>query len=260
MCTAFVWKGKDRICGFNMDLPDVLEWRLFMDRECFFVGLRPVFRPGLLPEGITAVPGEYLPCAGDWLRIHGVGRNGNFGNQLNALGFTGAPFEPGADTVPLYTLVDRFLAEKTGMDEIIRTVRKKRIVNLPGAAVGIPDPAMHSLLSDGEGRILMVEPGNGYAEIQEHFAVMSNFTMLVLPEDLTAERFGYYGMDRYRTAVSIIREAGDGFSPDYGLRVLDAVKQEQYAPTRVSFVYSQNENRVYYTLERDFAHVRIHQF
>jgi len=28
MCTGFVHKGKDRICGFNMDLPDgMLDWK-----------------------------------------------------------------------------------------------------------------------------------------------------------------------------------------------------------------------------------------
>ena len=53
MCTGFVHKGKDRICGFNMDLPDVtLDWKLIMDQECFYVGLRPALRPELLPEGM----------------------------------------------------------------------------------------------------------------------------------------------------------------------------------------------------------------
>lgn len=131
---------------------------------------------------------------------------------------------------------------------------------MPGSAVGIPDPAMHSLLSDREGRVLMIEPGNGYAEITENDAVMSNFAMLRLPEDFTEEKFGYYGVDRYQTAMKMLRDAGSGFTPEYGMSILNAVKQEQYAPTRVSFVYSQNENRVYYTLERDFAQIKTHQF
>lgn len=259
MCTAFVYRGRDRICGFNMDLPDGLGWKLFMDRDYFYVGLRPEVRPELLPAGMTEIPEEYLPCGGGWLKLHGVSREGRFGNQLNALGYTGAPFEVGEDAIPLYSLVDRFISGKTGIDDIIDTARRKRIVNMPGGA-GMADPALHSLLSDREGRVLMVEPGIGCAEITANYAVMSNFTMLRLPGDMAAERFGYYGVDRYGTAVRMIEAAGDGFTPEYGLSVLDAVKQERYAPTRVSFVYSESENRVYYALERDFAHVKIHQF
>lgn len=259
MCTAFVYKGNDRICGFNMDLPDGLDWQLFMDRDYFYVGLRPQIRPEPLPTGMANIPEEYLPCAGECLKIHGVSREGRFGNQLNALGYTGAPFELSADAVPLYGLVDRFITGKMSIDGIIDTARMKRIVNMPGGA-GMTDPALHSLLSDREGRILMVEPGIGCAEITSNYAVMSNFTTLRLPGDMTAERFGYYGVDRYETVVRMIEAAGDGFTPEYGLSILNAVKQALYAPTRVSFVYSQNENRVYYALERDFAHIKTHQF
>lgn len=259
MCTAFVYKGSDRICGFNMDLPAGLDWKLFMDRDYFYVGLRPEVRPELLPAGTAEIPEEYLPCDGEWLKIHGVSREGCFGNQLNALSYTGAPFEVSADAVPLYGLVDRFIVGKIGIDDIINTARHKRIVNMPGG-VGMTDPALHSLLSDGEGRVLMVEPGIGCAEITANYAAMSNFTMLRLPGDMTVERFGYYGMDRYGTVVRMIEAAGDDFTPEYGLSILNAVKQERYAPTRVSFVYSQNENRVYYALERDFAHIKIQSF
>ena len=260
MCTGFVHKGKDRICGFNMDLPEgVLDWKLLMDRDCFCVGLRPAFNPDMLPAGVKEAPEKYLPCHGEYLKLHGVNRNGSFGNQLNALGFTRAPFAFDEDSVPLYSLVDRFLAGQYGLDDIIETAKKKRIVNMPGS-VGMPDPALHSLLSDREGRILLLEPGNGYAEIREHFAVMSNFPMLILPGDLTPEKYGYYGVDRYETAVNMIENAGEDFSPKDALAVLDAVKQIRYAPTQISFVYSQNENRVYYTLKSDFDHISIHQF
>ena len=89
---------------------------------------------------------------------------------------------------------------------------------------------------------------------------MSNFPMLILPGDLTPEKYGYYGVDRYETAVNMLREAGDDFSAEEAMAVLDAVKQVQWAPTQVSFVYSQNQNQVYYTLGHDFDHIRIHRF
>lgn len=63
---------------------------------------------------------------------------------------------------------------------------------------------------------------------------------------------GYYGKDRCDTALSILRESDDEFSVRDGLRLPDAVKQTGRWGTRVSFVYSGNENAVYYALEGVF--------
>ena len=81
-----------------------------------------------------------------------------------------------------------------------------------------------------------------------------------LPEDFTPENFGYYGKDRYDTALSVLRHSGDDFSVQDGLRLLDAVKQTGQWGTRVSFVYSGNEQAVYYALEHDFTDIRKHCF
>ena len=82
------------------------------------------------------------------------------------------------------------------------------------------DRRLEDVVCEGENGILCVEaggpePGIGCAEITASYAVMSNFTMLRLPGDMTAERFGYYGMDRYGAAVRMIEAAGDGFTPEY---------------------------------------------
>ena len=262
MCTAFVHKGKDRICGFNFDVPDgaMKDVKLFMDGDSFWIGFP--FTPDLaaLPEGMKEIPAGYLPYIGGYLRIEGVHRNGSFGSQLNVLSYPKAPFAAEPDTVPLYALVDRFLSAGTGLDGLLDAARTKRIVNMPSAAAEIPDAAMHSLLSDRSGRVVILEPGNGYAEICDRFAVMSNFPMLILPGDLREDRYGYYGADRYETVVNMLADAGEEFSPADALKVLDAVKQTGYAPTRVSFVYTEKENAVYYVTEHDFAHVRKHCF
>ena len=55
-------------------------------------------------------------------------------------------------------------------------------------------------------------------------------------------------VDRYDAALSILRESGDDFSARDALKLLDAVKQTGHWGTRVSFVYSGNENAVYYAL------------
>lgn len=259
MCTAFVYKGNDRICGFNMDLPDVLDWKLFMDAQAFYVGIRPNLDSKSLPEGMTEIPAKYMPCQGEYIKIHGVNNNGDFGNQLNALNFTKAPFTFDDDAMPLYSIVDRFLSGISNMEDILDMLNHNRIVNLPSGTIDLPDIALHSLLSDKEGRILMIEPGNGHAEIKDNYAVMSNFPMLILPNDLMANST-YYGLDRYETAVRMIEEANQDITPEYALSILEAVKQTMYAPTKISFVYSEKENKVYYCLNGDFNNIQTHKF
>lgn len=71
---------------------------------------------------------------------------------------------------------------------------------------------------------------------------------------------GYYGKDRYDIAMHFLRNSDDDFQVEDGLKILKATKQEGNWATRVSFVYSNNENAVYYCLEGDFEHVSKHQF
>ena len=194
MCTAFVRYGDDYICGFNMDINEgALDWRLAMDERVFAVtvamgrGL-----PDAVPAG-AAIPPEYVECEGGVLRIHGVNRDGRFANQLNNLRFAGAPFEVGADCVPLYDLVDSFLRGRNAMRDVERLARERRVVNLPSGAANIPDMGMHSLMSDSKGNMLIVEPGNGIAVPCGKYAALSNFAVMALPGDFTPENFLHSG-------------------------------------------------------------------
>ena len=60
--------------------------------------------------------------------------------------------------------------------------------------------------------------------------------------------------------MDILRNSTDDFSVQDGLHLLREVKQEGNWATRVSFVYSANENAVYYALERNFDQANRHQF
>ena len=83
--------------------------------------------------------------------------------------------------------------------------------------------------------------------------------MMELPDDFIPERFGYYGKDRYDRAMELLRSSNDDFSVSDGLKLLEAVKQVGTWATRVSFVYSRNENAVYYAIEGDFENIKKHQ-
>jgi len=238
---------------------EAMNWELRMDENRFAVVLPMANTADFVSKG-TPIPPEYTDSEGGVLCIHGVNHKGCFAGQLNNMRFAKAPFEIGEDCVPLYHLVDGFIRGKYALSEVERLAREKKVVNLPEGVVGIPDMGMHSLMCDGEGRILVVEPGNGVAAISERHAVMTNFAVLELPGDFTPENFDYYGKNRYDTALSILRASDDDFSVQDGLRLLEAVKQTGRWGTRVSFVYSGNENAVYYASEHDFDNIRVHRF
>ena len=240
MCTGFVKKGKDVIVGFNMDINvGAINYEIVANKEEFYVKAKN--------DQVRSV------------KAHGINHLGNFANQLNNMNFTKAPFRLGEDVVPLYEIVDNYISGKISYDDILKMVNEKEIVNMPKQAINIPCVAMHSLIADREGHIMILEPGNGYSVIQEKYAALSNFTFLESQADLIPENYSYYGKDRYDKAMKILRESNDDFAVQDGLALLNAVKQTGTWATRVSFVYSNNENAVYYVIENDFDHVNRHQ-
>ena len=145
------------------------------------------------------------------------------------------------------------------MEDVRRFAQQVEIVTLPPAAVDVPNPCFHSLIGDGDGGILLMEPGSGCAVVQAKYAVMTSFPLLEPPPDLM-EAAGYYGKDRYDTAVAMLRAAGDSLTPEEALSVLRATRQTGHWATRVSFVCSCSRNAVYYCLQGDFEDIRIHCF
>ena len=77
---------------------------------------------------------------------------------------------------------------------------------------------------------------------------------------MNEDQFGFYGVDRYRKSLSTLRNSTDDFSVVDGLKLLNEVKQTGEWGTRFSFVYSKNEDTVYYCTEGDFDHVKVHHF
>ncbi len=259
MCTGFVRRGNDVIAGFNMDINiGAFEYKVFVDDDKFYIGSYTGNIESAIMGNIDISENYFIE--NHYRKIHGVNNRGCFGNQLNNMDFHKAPFRIDEKAFPIDQLIDDYISGRSTLDDIINLVNEKEIVNIPTGAIDIPNLAFHSILSDSEGRIMILEPGNGYSIIQEKYAVLSNFAMLELPVDFVPEKFGYYGKDRYDKAMELLRESTDDFSVNEGLELLNAVKQIGNWATRVSFVYSRNENAVYYTLEGDFDNVTRHQF
>ena len=225
MCTGFIHRGRDTVFGFNMDLGDgIWPYKVYTEPDGFYVG----------------VMGQ------DQLyRIHGVNGNGQFAN----LPYMNAPelgqYAEGPDHYRIDQLVSDYIRGETTYSDVLNLVRTKKIVNLPNLS-------MHSLIGDADGHVLLVETGLGGKELTEKNAVISNFSLLQDPLEIRDEIRGWYGFDRYETVRSMLEEAGDDLSLSDGLKILKAAQQTQYAPTRVSFVYSVNRHTVEYVLEREW--------
>lgn len=248
MCTAFAIRGRDVICGFNLDLPDgAWSWNVHAEPDSFYVTMT-------IPEGSSLFEqfvslSHQFPSAE--CRAQGVDAHGHFAVMLNVMEGKRGLFREDSDALQLSQLVEEYQTGKRSFEEVIAALNTHDVLNLPGHT-------HHALFADAQGRFLIAEPGSGYIVVRDRFAVNSNFALLDLPADLTPERWSYYGKDRYDTAMRMLRDSGDDFSVQDAFSILRAVQQTKYAPTRVSFVYSRNENAVYYTLERDFDHITRH--
>lgn len=229
MCLAIAYRGNDLLYGFNLDIdPFVWQFSILQTKSVFGVG-------------ITVGKRTYL--------VHGVTRDGKFGNVPY---MNGEPFSVprGALRERIDLMNDRYLRGKYSFADIQEILRTKVVCNLPAAT-------MHSLIGNGAGDFLIVEPGYGARSVRERFAVLSNFPVLTeLPDDSNP----FYGKDRYDKAISVLSSAGDDFSVEDALRLLSKTKQTGTWATRVSFVFSRNQNTVFFFRNGDLSQIETHSF
>ena len=253
MCTAFFRKGKDVITGFNFDMDEGgLAYIPVIEEDRVFLGLR------LPPDILAMMPPAIRPKNGVRL-IQGVSAGGHIAGQLCNQNCGKVPQALDEGMVTVDCLTDSFVTERMGTAQLIRLMETRIITNIPGAP-GMEPLALHSLLVSPDGNAVFVEPGNGYAVIREDYFTVTNFSLLEPPLDLNEDRFGYYGVDRYRKSLGILKNSTEDFSVADGLALLKAVRQTGTWATRFSFVYSRNENAVYYCTGGDFDRVRVHRF
>ena len=229
MCTAIAYKGNDLLYGFNLDInPAVWQFSVHKTKSVFAIG-------------ITVGKTTYF--------VHGVNRNGCFGNVPYMNGEPcSAPRGMKRERIDLMN--DRYLRGKYSFSDIEEILRTK-------AVVGIPAATMHSLIGDADGNFLIVEPGYGYKKAEDRFALLTNFPVLTTLSD---DSNPFYGKDRYDKAYAVLQKADENFSVQDALRLLHDTKQTGKWATRVSFVYSLRQNAVYYFLDGDISRIETHFF
>ncbi|MBO2516874.1 MAG: hypothetical protein CW338_06285 [Clostridiales bacterium] len=267
MCTAFVRKGKDVICGFNFDIYEGVPFKLYRNEREFYLGidLSEVLKHSADLPGYSsfdaAMAAAYLNGVENGIRkFEGVDREGHFAVHLGSQDNRKASFDLRGGTYPLDDLVDRYISGKRSFDDCFSIAAENDLTNVPAVPDVTPGFRMHALFADRRGRVMIAEPGTGVALIREKYAVLSNFDLLEVPENMCDERAGYFGKDRYDRALRTLRNSTDDFDARDGLRLLESVKQGGRFATRFSFVYSNSSRTVFYVLDGNFDRVYTHTF
>ena len=231
MFTRFVYRGSDVITGFNFDIdPAVWDHQIMLEEDRFYIGI-------LRPDGLRH-------------SYHGVSRNGNAGTLLYVHGNPNGMYREDAGCVTIADLTEQFIQTELSFDEVLQIVQTKKIVYAP-------DATMQAMLSDRNGRTLILEPGVGFREDAGRYSLITNYSLLD-PE--STRPFIVPGDDRYERAVQLLDSYENHFTVSDAFSVLSAVRQEEPWATRVSFVYSAAEQTVYYVENNDFEQIKKHRF
>lgn len=223
MCTSIVVNRKHTIVGWNLDILD-MEHRV-----------RPT------DDGVYI---EVNDKTEGWMPLFGANRRGDFVGMPTCWPHDkrGDPAGPGENVIMLD--IDLLLQKKTLQE--IRDIAEK------GPVYSVPGLTFMSALSDREGNVLHIIPGQGirYYEKPDH-AVLTNFS----PFKQDSETHPWMGWDRYHKAEEMILAATEDFGEEDCFGILRAVAQE-VCPTVVSMVFDVDENTVYWCEDRNWDKIR----
>ena len=223
MCTSIVVNKKKTIVGWNLDILD-MEYRVRPAGDGVFIEIND-------------------PKEG-WMPLFGANSRGDFVGMPTCWPFDARSNPAGEGENVILLDIDLLLQKKTLQE--IREIAEQR------PAYSIPGVTFMSTLSDAEGNVLHVIPGQGscYYEKPE-YKILTNFS----PFKQDSERHPWMGWDRYHKAEEMLRETGDDFGAEDCFTILKAVSQE-VCPTVVSMVFDVSKMTVYWCENREWDKVQ----
>ena len=231
MCTRFMYNGNHTVTGFNFDI-DLSVWdhKVIQEKELFFIGIR-------MPDHT-------------YHSFHGVNKNGNCGTLLYVHENPAGRYMDSKECCTIADLTEQYIKNQLSFDDVLNIVKTKKIVYAP-------DASMQAMLSDSSGRVLIIEPGVGYLEEKKRYSLITNYS-IIQPE--STRPFLVYGDDRYERAEKLLADFDPNFSVSDAFTVLQSVHQEGAWATRVSFVYSLDDQTIYYALNNMFDSIYEYRF
>ena len=136
--------------------------------------------------------------------------------------------------------IDLLLQKKT-LQEIRDIAAERPVYSIPGLT-------FMSALSDADGNVLHIVPGQGCSYYEKpEYKILTNFS----PYKQNSETHPWMGWDRYHIAKDMLKNASDDFDVEDCFEILKAVSQE-VCPTVVSMVYDVTDRTVYWCENREW--------
>lgn len=223
MCTSIVSNRKKTIIGWNLDILD-MKYKVVTEDERVYIAIYDE------KEG--------------WMPLFGANERGDFVAMPTCWPSDDRSNPADGDRNNLLMLdIDLLLGKRT-LSEIRRIAESEKICSIPGVT-------FQAQLSDGEGNVLQIIPGQGYQYKEKPvYSVLTNFS----PFKGDSEVHPWMGMDRYETAVAMLEQADDHFDVDDCFEVLKATAQT-VCPTVVSMIYDVTERTVYWCENREWTQI-----
>ena len=227
MCTSIVSNRNKTIVGWNLDLLDA-EWRVTPSDENVII--------------------EFNDKTEGWMPLFGANNRGDFVGMPTCWPADERSDPKGEGENVILLDIDLLLKKKT-FDEIKKIAETRPVYSVPGLT-------FMSALSDKNGNVLHIIPGQGYKYYEKpEYAVLTNFS----PFKGNSEIHPWMGWDRYQKADEMLKNASDGFDVKDCFEVLKTVSQT-VCPTVVSMVYDVTEKTVYWCENRDYDNIKSKLF
>lgn len=227
MCTSIVVNKKKTIVGWNLDILG-MEYRVRTAEEGVFIEIHDD------KEG--------------WLPLFGANSRGDFIGMP-----TCHPYDRRSDPDDgchnVMMLDTELLLQRRTLQEIKDIAENDAVRSIPGVT-------FMAALSDADGNVLHIVPGQGSLYYKKpEYKILTNFS----PFKQDSETHPWMGWDRYHKAESMLVAAADDFDVGDCFDVLRAVSQE-VCPTVVSMVYDAAEKIVYWCENRNWDSINKHIF
>ena len=227
MCTSLVSNRNKTIIGWNLDILG-MEYRVSEYDNGVFIEIKDE------KEG--------------WLPLFGANKDGNFVGMPTCWPFDerSNPVNDGENVLMLD--IDLLTGKKT-FEEVLNIVKTKNVYSMPGVTY-------MSCLSNKNGDVLHIVPGQGYKYYEKPtYQVLTNFS----PFKMDAELHPWMGLDRYKIATRMLKEASDDFDVKDCFKILEAVSQV-VCPTVVSMVFDVTDMKVYWCENRNYTDIHSKVF
>lgn len=244
MCTSIISNRKKTIVGWNLDLLD-MEYRVSEYEKGVFIEINDA-KEGWLPLFGANNRGDFVGMPTCW--PFDERSNPDVQSNCDRNGNSEASEEKSSEESNIENVIMLdidLLTEKKKFSEIKEIARNNRVCSVPGVT-------FMSSLSDVNGNVLHIIPGQGYKYYEKPvYQVLTNFS----PFKMDKEQHPWMGWDRYETADRMLKEASDDFSVSDCFEILRAVSQE-VCPTVVSMVFDVTDKKVYWCENRNWADIK----